>query len=79
MTMPEAQMQQHRELLARLDRIATISRGHRAGLHLQDHKLLEQYLAVLAAWRVQAPEELPVYSKQAADPRERLLVRINRA
>ena len=40
----------YREVLARLDRIATVSRGHRAGLHLDDARLLEQYVRVLAAW-----------------------------
>lgn len=42
-----------RELLARLDRVATVSRGHRAGLHLDDRKLVEQYLAILIAWEDQ--------------------------
>lgn len=46
----ELQRARLRELLARLDRIATVDRGHRAGLHLYDHVLFEQYLTILVAW-----------------------------
>lgn len=46
----ELQRARLRELLARLDRIATVDRGHRAGLHLYDHALFEQYLPILIAW-----------------------------
>ena len=43
----------HRELLARLDRIATVRRGHRAGLHLEDRDVLDEYSRVLAAYENQ--------------------------
>lgn len=46
----ESQKSRLRELLARLDRIATVSRGHRAGLHLDDRSLFDQYVKILIAW-----------------------------
>jgi hypothetical protein len=46
----ESQKSRLRELLARLDRIATVSRGHRAGLHLDDRALFDQYITILIAW-----------------------------
>lgn len=58
----DAQMPQLYELLARLDRIATVDRGHRAGLHLHDYKLRDQYFAVLYEWKVQAPDVQPAYA-----------------
>jgi hypothetical protein len=53
MELGDLQRARLRELLARLDRIATVSRGHRAGLHLDDHSLVDQYVAVLMAWEGQ--------------------------
>ena len=46
----QSQKSRLRELLARLDRIATVSRGHRAGLHQYDPALFDQYIRVLVAW-----------------------------
>lgn len=46
----ESETSRKRELLARLDRVATVSRGHRAGLHLYDRALFDQYMTILVAW-----------------------------
>lgn len=46
----ESEKSSMRELLARLDRVATVSRGHRAGLHLYDRALFDQYVTILVAW-----------------------------
>lgn len=46
----ESEKSRMRELLARLDRVATVSRGHRAGLHLYDRALFDQYVAILVVW-----------------------------
>lgn len=61
-----------RELLARLDRVATVSRGHRAGLHLDDRNLADQYVAILKVWEDQV--EAVARSEEAAvavDPSSR--------
>ena len=42
------------EVLSRLDRVATVSRGHRAGLHLYDRSLLDQYMTILMVWEAEA-------------------------
>lgn len=47
----ESEKSRLRELLARLDRVATVSRGHRAGLHLDDRSLFDQYIRILVAWQ----------------------------
>jgi len=47
----ESETSRMRELLARLDRVATVSRGHRAGLHLYDRALFDQYMTILVAWK----------------------------
>lgn len=65
-----AQMRQLHELLSRLDRIATVDRGHRAGLHLHDHKLRDQYFAVLNEWKLQPPEAHPAYAARSVGSNE---------
>ncbi|GAB3359409.1 hypothetical protein [Lysobacter tyrosinilyticus] len=47
----ESEASRMRELLARLDRVATVNRGYRAGLHLDDRALLDQYVTILTAWQ----------------------------
>ena len=47
----ESEASRMRELLARLDRVATVNRDHRAGLHLDDRALFDQYIAILTAWQ----------------------------
>jgi hypothetical protein len=63
MEMRDAKKGQQRELLARLDRIATVNRGHKAGLHLDDPGLFEQYSHILSTWegeqRLMRKESVP--------------------
>jgi hypothetical protein len=73
MKLTEMQAAQLRELLARLDRVATLSRGHRAGLHLYDSSLMDQYEQILITWEAE-PLGLPArtvppppYSQRATD------------
>ena len=47
----ESEASRMRELLARLDRVATVNRDHRAGLHLDDRALFDQYVTILTAWQ----------------------------
>ena len=47
----ESEKSRMRELLIRLDRVATMSRGHRAGLHLYDLALFDQYMSILDTWK----------------------------
>lgn len=73
MKLTALQAAQLRELLARLDRVATISRGHRAGLHLYDRSLMEQYAQILITWEAEPlglpprPVPPPPYSERPTD------------
>jgi hypothetical protein len=73
MKLTTLQAAQLRELLARLDRVATISRGHRAGLHLDDRSLMEQYVQILVTWEAEPlglpsrPTPPPAYSERPTD------------
>lgn len=49
--MKQSERSRLRELLARLDRVATLSHGHRAGLHLYDPSLFDQYVTILITWQ----------------------------
>lgn len=67
----ESEASRMREVLARLDRVATVNRGHRAGLHLDDHGLFDQYVAILTAWENEGLDpslgSAPPASGQATD------------
>jgi hypothetical protein len=75
MKLDPSQAAQLRELLARLDRVATTSRGHRAGLHLYDRSLMDQYAQILITWEAAAlglpsrPTPPPPYSERSRDQR----------
>jgi hypothetical protein len=64
----ESQRARMRELLSRLDRVATVSRGHRAGLHLDDRALFDKYLATLIAWENQLQGQLQGSQSQSQAP-----------
>ncbi|GAB3347460.1 hypothetical protein [Lysobacter tyrosinilyticus] len=68
MELHDLQRHRLRELLARLDRIATVSLGHRAGLHLEDRALLDQYISVLSVWENQLLHIRPAVVARNADP-----------
>lgn len=67
MGMFDARSRHQRNVLAKLDRIATVSRGHRAGLHLDDPQLFEQYARVLSDWETEQPVPEDSFIPERAD------------